>query len=117
MQMGRLSQARLVADRALNFVRLPPLTHAVIPALRITQGPINRGDVLGDYWAGHVHPEAFSVRMVDGRECGLAVEEAVGFGDRFLDGEGVHVDAEGGTFTAPPELEFEDVHVDDLLSF
>jgi hypothetical protein len=37
--------------------------------------------------------------MIDGRECGVAVEEKVGFGDRFLDGGGVHVDAEGRTFS------------------
>jgi hypothetical protein len=45
-------------------------------------------------------------------------EETVGFGDRFLDGGSVHVEAEGRTFSAPPELEFEGTHFDEdvLLS-
>ena len=115
--MGRVSKAGLVADGTFHLVRLAPLSRGVVPALRVAQWSVNRGDVPGGYWGGDVDPEVFSVRMVDGRDCGVTEEETVGFCDRFLDGGGVHVDTEGRTFGAPPELEFEYSHVDDLLSF
>jgi hypothetical protein len=47
----------------------------------------------------------------------VAVEEAVGLGDRFVDGGGVDVDSKGRTFAAPPELEFEHVHFDEDFLF
>src|ERR1043166_677711 len=113
--MSRFAQTWQTAKRALDFISPPPLGHAEIQAFRFIQWPMDGGDVPNRDWCRHIDPKSRGIRVVGGMDGVIAVKEAVGFGKGFLNGDGVHVDAEALALATPSELELECFH--GLLSF
>ena len=107
MQMGRFAQTRQMAERAFYFVSLPPLRHCKIPGFGVPQWSVDVGNASWGYWSSYADPQALGIWVIGSMDCVVAVEKPIGFGDRFLNGTGVYVDAGGVVLCAPPELEFE----------